>query len=128
MRYSLPRVRDAAADVCRALEFCLGAAPDQPDLLWHALFVVGRFFGELGGAGVGVGVDVGVDGVGVGSHMGGGVGLEMGMGMGAIGVPGVGDGGVELVWCGGFRERLLARGREMREAVVGRRWVDLASF
>jgi hypothetical protein len=50
------------------------------------------------------------------------------MGVGAVGVPGVGDGSVELVWCEGFRERLMARGREMREGVVGRRWVDLASF
>jgi hypothetical protein len=27
-----------------------------------------------------------------------------------------------------LRERLVARGREMREVVVGKRWVDLAAF
>jgi hypothetical protein len=43
-------------------------------------------------------------------------------------VAGPGDGRLELMWCEGFRERLMARGREMHEVVLGRRWVDLASF
>ncbi|KAK4106830.1 hypothetical protein N658DRAFT_512576 [Parathielavia hyrcaniae] len=48
----------------------------------------------------------------------------MGMDMGLV----VGHGGFELMWCEGFRERLVARGRKMREVVLGRRWVGVASF
>jgi ribose 1,5-bisphosphokinase PhnN len=39
-----------------------------------------------------------------------------------------GDGRLELMWCDGFQERLLARGREIREVVQARMWLDLASF
>jgi hypothetical protein len=110
MRYSLGRVRQAAGDVCRGLEFLLrggdhgggggdregGGMVVQPDLLWGVLGVVEGFYARLVGDGDGEG--------------------------------GSGDGGLELLWCEGLRERLVARGREVREVVVGRRWVDLAAF
>jgi hypothetical protein len=35
---------------------------------------------------------------------------------------------LELLWCERLGERLAARGREVREEVVGKRWVDLAAF
>ncbi|KAK4040900.1 hypothetical protein C8A01DRAFT_35072 [Parachaetomium inaequale] len=112
MRYSLPKVREAAVDACRALDFLVIGAVDgsggssgwvQPDLLWHSLFVVSRFYGELGG------------------EM-----MQAAAGIG--GLMGPGGGGIELLWCERFRERLVERGREMREVVLGRRWVDVASF
>ncbi|KAK4123595.1 hypothetical protein N657DRAFT_633843 [Parathielavia appendiculata] len=49
---------------------------------------------------------------------------DMGMNMGLVIV----DGGLELMWCEGFRARLVARAREMQAVGPGRRWVDLASF
>jgi hypothetical protein len=96
MRYSLAKVREMAGNVCRVMEFLLGEGCVQPDLMWHMLLVVARFFEDIGNMG------------------------EM--------VAGPGDGRLELMWCEGFRERLMARGREMHEVVLGRRWVDLASF
>jgi hypothetical protein len=96
MRYALGKVREMAGNVCRVMEFLLGEGCVQPDLMWHMLIVVARFFGDIGSMG----------------------------GM----VAGPGDGRLELMWCEGFRERLVARGREMHEVVLGRRWVDLASF
>jgi hypothetical protein len=55
----------------------------------------------------------------------GGVG-DMGGLMGMM-APG-GEAGMEVMWCEGFRERLVARGREIQEVVQGRGWVDLAAF
>lgn len=132
MAYSLGKVREAAANACRGLDFFLvstsptstsitttdqsasnetWAQPQQQqlDLLWHPLFVASRFYAELGGLG-GLGdiadVEMGMEGSGVG-----------------------GDGRLEMMWCEGCRQTLAARGREVREVVVGGRgWVDVASF
>ncbi|KAL2136309.1 hypothetical protein VTI74DRAFT_4343 [Chaetomium olivicolor] len=134
-RYALPKRLELAGNVCRGMDFLAGAQQGmaQPDLLCHALFVVQRFYGEVvasgGGGDVGSGGG-GVDDTGLqlggygyyGFGDGGDGGQGMGWGMGA------GDGRMELMWCEGFRERLVARGREIQEVVEGRGWVDLASF
>ncbi|KAK3301983.1 uncharacterized protein B0T15DRAFT_421602 [Chaetomium strumarium] len=170
MRYSPHRTRECAAHVCRGLAHLLllldepddggndfngggGGAGDgsgavvQPDLLWHPLFVVRRFYEEeemavagygSGGAGGNTGIVMQMGTTSMGSmHMGvdvdmSVVGMDMDMGMSAHGRGGApmvaGDGRLELMWCDGFRERLLARAGEIREVVQARTWVELACF
>ncbi|KAG7290405.1 hypothetical protein NEMBOFW57_000405 [Staphylotrichum longicolle] len=113
MAYSLGKVREAAANACRGLDFFLLStsstsstttttdqsgsnetwAHQQLDLLWHPLFVASRFYAELGGLG-GLGdiadAEMGMEGSGVG-----------------------GDGRLEMMWCEGCRQTLAARGREL---------------
>ena len=39
-----------------------------------------------------------------------------------------GDGQLEIMWCEGFRARLLAKGSDIADVVRGRRWRDLAAW
>ncbi|KAK0621173.1 hypothetical protein B0T17DRAFT_508546 [Bombardia bombarda] len=43
-------------------------------------------------------------------------------------VMGAGDGRLELMWCDGFRARLVVKGRDIQEVVQDKRWQDLASY
>ncbi|KAK3985518.1 hypothetical protein QBC44DRAFT_155685 [Cladorrhinum sp. PSN332] len=104
MRYSLKEVREVAGNVCRGLDWALGGGA-QPDLLSWVVEVVRNFYGGLGMESMGI------------NNIG-----DMGMGMGHV------DGALELGWCEGFRARLVARGREVQDVVMGRRWVDYASY
>ncbi|KAK3332477.1 hypothetical protein B0T19DRAFT_457297 [Cercophora scortea] len=92
-------VRELAANICRSLDFAL-AATVQPDLLAVPLFVVSEFYQHVG----------------------------LGMDMHAAGDDMMGDGGVEVMWCEAFRERLRAKGRDILEVVGGKTWQDLASY
>ncbi|KAK4230811.1 hypothetical protein QBC38DRAFT_514414 [Podospora fimiseda] len=101
MRYSLKEVREMAGNVCRGLDWALGGGA-QPDLLGWVLDVVRNFYGGLGMESMGLNM-----GMGIGGHV---------------------DGALELGWCEGFRGKLLARGREVQDVVMARRWVDFASY
>ena len=72
--------------------------PVQPDLLAMSLFVVWRFYQH-------VGLDHGSDGDEV-----------------------CDDGRLELMWCDVFRQRLVAKGRDIQEVVQGKQWRDMAAF
>ncbi|KAK4169333.1 hypothetical protein QBC43DRAFT_60518 [Cladorrhinum sp. PSN259] len=102
MRYALKEVREMAGNVCRGLDYALGGVT-QPDLLGWVLEVVRGFYEGLGMESMGVG-------------------MNMGMGMGQV------DGALELGWCEGFRARLVARGREVQDVVMARRWVEYGSY
>jgi len=70
----------------------------QPDLLVVPLFVVWQFYQHLG--------------------------LDHGGGEDEV----FGDGRLELMWCDAFRQRLVAKGRDMQDVVQGKQWRDVASF
>ncbi|KAK3682677.1 hypothetical protein B0T22DRAFT_291714 [Podospora appendiculata] len=74
------------------------AATVQPDLLAVPLFVVRQFYQHVG------------------------------LGLHAAGDEMMGDGGVEVMWCEAFRERLAAKGRDILEVVGEKQWQDLASY
>ncbi|PNH44012.1 hypothetical protein VD0004_g3567 [Verticillium dahliae] len=38
------------------------------------------------------------------------------------------DGALEMLWCEGFREKLVAEGQRVAQAVMDQRWVDLGQF
>ena len=118
LQYSL-KVREMVANICRSLDFALESTV-QPDMLGVPLFVVRQFYEHVGldpGLNLNLNLNLMVDGIMVEGGAGGQQSHEV-----------LSDGRLELVWCEGFGERLKRKGRDIAEVVMGRRWVDLASY
>lgn len=39
-----------------------------------------------------------------------------------------GDGNLELMWLGGFKQRMVVRGQDIADVVQSRKWIDVAEY